>query len=89
MLLNSRFSSLDLVNDVFEMLSSLFQPLKSLNFNIFMSRTSYRLSFLRSTILGAMSYGLFYVVYDEMLLQKYPAMVCGMVSAGIERKLMK
>lgn len=34
-----------------------------------------------STILGAMSYGLFYVVYDEMLLQKYPAMVCGMVSA--------
>jgi len=34
-----------------------------------------------STILGAMSYGLFYVCYDEMLLQKYPAVISGMVSA--------
>jgi len=34
-----------------------------------------------STILGALSYGMFYVAYDEMILQKYTAMAAGMVSA--------
>jgi len=32
-------------------------------------------------LLGAFSYGLFYVAYDEMMRQKYPTVVCGMVSA--------
>lgn len=34
-----------------------------------------------NTSLGALSYGMFYVIYDEMILQDYSAMFAGMVSA--------